>query len=148
MRLADVHYRKPKEPLSKRLQSLKLVGDLQGRIDLARAFEEADELGDEFGVLSALLEVRLQLLQMLERARECLGVILLGKPGLVIGSGRRGGGRKRSRFSNEITELGLVFPGTHHLNDHPRSMHVLGPAPPAHQSRQPCNISSKKKGGR
>lgn len=117
MGLFQVLDREPEEPRAQRPQALKLLGYRQGWADLASTLQEADKLSNGLCVLPVVLEVRLDLLELLQSPLEGVKVLLARLAGLVVRSGRRGSGWERAAFGNEITELRLVLPGVHSLND-------------------------------
>lgn len=127
--LQEVHGQ-PKEPLAQGLQVVELLGHRGHGADLAGGLDEGYELGKLAGVLATLLQVRLNLLELLEGLLDDCKILLVRLVRLVV-RGRRGrGSGEGAPLSNEVAELRLVLPGFHAVDDGGGTLHEMGPAPP------------------
>lgn len=114
LEVADGH---PEEPSPQGLQTLELLGNGECRADLARASEKANEVLDLSRVLLVMLEMRLNLLNLHERALISLEIFRSRGRGSVVLS--RGGWRSGecAALCDEVSKLGFVLPRVHGIND-------------------------------
>lgn len=117
MVVLEVPDRHPEEPGSQRLETLILLGDRKRGTDLARALEEANEVLNLSSLLLVVLEMRLNLLNLLECALESLEILIPWLGRLVVGCRRWRSRGKRAAFGNEVAKLRLVLPCVHGVND-------------------------------
>ena len=98
-------YRHPEKPSSERLKSFVLLGDGQCRADFASTLQEADEALNLGRILLAVLEMRLNLLNVLQCAAIGVNVVLTRLAGFVLRARRRRSSGEGAALGDEIGEL-------------------------------------------
>lgn len=114
LEVADGH---PKEPCPQWLETLELLGDGERRADLTRTPKEANEVLDLSRILLVMLEMNFHLLNLFKGALESIEVFGPGLAGAVILARRGWGRRERAALGDEVSELRLMLPRIHGIND-------------------------------
>lgn len=107
----------PEEPGSQGLKALILLGNREGWANLAGTLEEASQVLDLGCLFLVVLEMCLHLHHLLQGSLEGIEVFPARLSWTMLGI-RRGGSRgEGAALSNEVGELGLVFPSIHGINN-------------------------------